>query len=147
MLNIVETSDIEASADTVWALVGAFDRLDWVPNVTGISCVGQGVGATRRFTVDRHTMKERQVARDESGRSYSYHLLEGPLPVADYEATIAVEPLDVFGARVSLSARCEPVNVDVARCEWMLRKAYRHCLMNLRRLAEQAESALRHAHR
>jgi hypothetical protein len=148
VLHVIATTDIDASADTVWALAGAFDRLDrWVPHVSGLLCAGQGVGAVRRFTVGGHTMEERQVARDESNRSYSYRLLEGPLPVADYEATITVEPLDAFGARVSLSARCEPVGIDTARCEGMLREAYRHCLLNLSDLAERAEAAFRDAHR
>ena len=30
------------------------------------------------------------MARDDAGRSYTYAILESPLPVADYESTIRV---------------------------------------------------------
>ena len=37
------------------------------------------------------TIVEEQIARDEAGCSYTYAIIESPLPVANYESTIAVE--------------------------------------------------------
>ena len=36
------------------------------------------------------TIVEEQVERDEAGMSYTYRIIESPLPVANYESTIAV---------------------------------------------------------
>ena len=36
------------------------------------------------------TIVEELMARDDAGRSYTYPILESPLPVADYKSTIRV---------------------------------------------------------
>ena len=41
-------------------------------------------------TVDGAVLVERRVQYSEEGMSYSYEIVESPLPVADYESTLAV---------------------------------------------------------
>ena len=48
------------------------------------------------------TLKEEQVSRDDKVMSYTYTILEGPLPVSDYRSTLAVAP-DGAGSKVTWS--------------------------------------------
>ena len=43
-------------------------------------------------TTDGGVIVERLESRDDAGRTYSYTILSGPLPVANYNSTIAVVP-------------------------------------------------------
>ena len=38
------------------------------------------------------TIKEEQVSRDDKVMSYTYTILESPLPVSDYKSTLSVAP-------------------------------------------------------
>jgi hypothetical protein len=136
-MEIAETVEIHAPADRGWAIAGAFDGLDrWVPGVEDLRCAGSGPGSIRRFAVNGHEMEERQTARDEAARSYSYTITRGPVPVTGYCATLSVIPLSPDRSVVQWAARFEPDGIDADACEWLLRRSYRAGLENLRRLLE-----------
>ena len=83
---------VNADADTVWALIGPFCSLsDWHP-VVGSCTVNDETPPVRTIiTADGSaTFTEREVARDDAAHSYAYAILTGPLPVIDYVATLAV---------------------------------------------------------
>ncbi len=82
----------EASADTVWGRIGGFNALpEWHPAVAG-SALEDG-GRQRRLTLgDGAQILEEERSRDEAGRSYTYAILDSPLPVANYVATLRVTP-------------------------------------------------------
>ncbi len=140
MEQVSETREIAVGADRVWAMAGDFAGLAlWVSGVDRFACTGDGIGAVRTFLLAGQAMEERQMARDDANRSYSYALCRGPVPVAGYRATIAVTPLGPGRSQVTWSASYRPVGIAPERCERLLRSSYR---ANLERLKDRLESGV-----
>ena len=92
MARVAMTQKLSASAEQVWGRIGGFDTFtDWNPRFEKSEIDGSGVGATRNmFVVGGGNIIERLDAEDAAGRSYTYTLLESPLPIANYQSTIKV---------------------------------------------------------
>lgn len=113
-LEVTRSRDIPAPADAVWALIGDFCAIQlWHPQVE--RCIlsadddDDGIRAQIRGLVVKGglgTIVEVETARDETGRSYSYGFVQGPLPVRAYNATLAVRP-NGSGSTVIWSATFE----------------------------------------
>jgi hypothetical protein len=99
-LEVTRSRDLPAPAAAVWALIGDFCAIQlWHPQVE--RCIlsadddDDGIRAQIRGLVVKDglgTIVEVETARDETGRSYSYSFIQGPLPVRAYNATLAVRP-------------------------------------------------------
>lgn len=86
------TAASASSADAVWAKVGDFCGIaNFLP---GLKCALSADGKTRTLTTDQGgVVVEHLENRDDKARSYSYTIIDsGPLPVANYHSTIAVNP-------------------------------------------------------
>jgi hypothetical protein len=79
-----------ASADTVWARIGDFCGIGkWHPAIE--KCALSADGKTRTLSLKGGgTIIEKLEKRDDAAHSYSYSIVEGPLPVANYVSTISV---------------------------------------------------------
>jgi hypothetical protein len=79
-----------ASADAVWAKVGDFCGISrWHPAIE--KCALSADGKMRTLSLKGGgTVVEKLEKRDDTMRSYSYSIIEGPLPVANYVSTISV---------------------------------------------------------
>jgi hypothetical protein len=88
---VVESADLGASADKVWALVGAFGGT-WHPLIAKIQLTGTGIGQLRTIeTIDGKQIIERLEAIDESQKLYRYTNISG-IPAVDYAGTFGVKP-------------------------------------------------------
>src|SRR5215475_6680940 len=78
------------SADALWAKIGDFCGISkWHPAVE--KCELSADGKTRTLALKGGgTIVEALVKMDAAGRSYTYSILSGPLPVANYTSTISV---------------------------------------------------------
>ena len=78
------------SADALWAKIGDFCGISkWHPAVE--KCELSADGKTRTLSLKGGgTIVETLVKMDAAGRSYTYSILSGPLPVANYTSTISV---------------------------------------------------------
>ena len=74
----------------VWAVVGDFCAIkDWHPAVAECEQITEGGDTYRILTLgDGGKIKEKLTDTDDT--SYSYEIVEGPLPVKNYEATLYV---------------------------------------------------------
>lgn len=90
MAEIAVARDFEASADAVWKKLGEFGEMGWMPGVNSCEVEGEGLGALRKIAMGPTTIVERLEAHDDAGRSLSYAITEGPIPVQNYLATITV---------------------------------------------------------
>ena len=92
-LEVEKQVKVEASADDTWAAIREFCSIAvWHPAVE--NCVlSQAKGRPMRTLSLKGggTIVEEETARDDAGRSYSYTIIESPLPVANYQSTIKVE--------------------------------------------------------
>ncbi len=104
---------VNAGAAEVWDQVGPFCSIsDWYPGIT--SCKEETRdGATHRRleTADGAVFLEKLLGHDDNKMTYSYAIIEGPLPVSNYSAVFHVT--DAGGkALISWESTFEPVGVS-----------------------------------
>ena len=94
------TGTSAASVDAVWAKVGDFCGIaSWHPAIE--KCALSADGKTRTLSLKGGgSIVEKLEKRDDAQHSYSYSIVEGPLPVANYMSTISVAK-DGTGTKVS----------------------------------------------
>jgi hypothetical protein len=90
------THELATSADALWAILGDFTDLSWVPAVPRCEMDGEGVGMVRHMYLDENfVIDERLEALDDERRTISYSIPQNnPLPVADYLATMTIHERD-----------------------------------------------------
>jgi hypothetical protein len=96
MATVEEHVRISAPADEVWSIVRDFGSIaDWAPPIADADLDGEGVGAERTLTLaDGGQVVERLEALDDDDRTLRYSIVDGPLPVAEYEGTFSVTAID-----------------------------------------------------
>ena len=101
-VEVQKSVDVAASPDKVWQTIGDFCGIAaWHPAVE--KCVPSEKEGQKVRTLSLKgggTLVEQQLSRDDKVMSYSYTILEGPLPVSDYKSTLAVAP-EGSGSKVS----------------------------------------------
>ncbi|WP_028475352.1 SRPBCC family protein [Nevskia ramosa] len=96
-LKVVESVEIAAPVDKVWARLSKFDDASWIPAVAKTDAKGGNeVGATRTVTLKAEgspTIEEELVKYNAEGKSLSYKITKVDpkvLPVNNYASTITV---------------------------------------------------------
>ena len=79
---------IAKPADQVWGVVGNFGELTWMPGVDACRLEGDD----RVISMFGMEITERQLKRDDAGRTLTYGIVGGPVQVEKHEATITVTP-------------------------------------------------------
>ncbi|MEM8974490.1 MAG: SRPBCC family protein [Pseudomonadota bacterium] len=101
--------------DELWHYLGDFgDTGKWSGRPKD-ACIqeGEGVGALRTLIVqDGRVIIDRLEAQTDY--SYTYSVVEGPLPYVSYRATMAVEAVDAESTRFTWTGEFEPKGVSEA---------------------------------
>lgn len=103
---LIADMHIEAPAQSVWAMVGAFaDPALGKGFVSHVTLEGEGVGAVRTLhmtdNITGGVVSERQTGRDDRGMYYAYELDDpGDMPFTDYYGSAHVAPIDETSCRV-----------------------------------------------
>ena len=99
MVKVYKSSVINAPADRVWGVVRDFNALpDWHPAIAE-SRIEQNhpsdkVGCVRNFSLkDGGRIRERLLALSDFEFTCVYSILESPMGVEDYVATLKVTPI------------------------------------------------------
>jgi hypothetical protein len=99
MVQVYVSSVIEAPADTVWLRIRDFNAMpQWHPGISD-SRIENGeppdkVGCVRHFhTRDGGMIRERLLALSDYEYSCSYSILESPMGVDNYVATLKLTPV------------------------------------------------------
>ena len=81
------------SVDNAWALIGDFCGIaNWHPAIAKCEMKEMDGAKLRTLTTqDGALIVEKLTNWDDAAHSYSYEILESPLPVANYASTIKVE--------------------------------------------------------
>jgi len=99
MVRVYVSSVIDASADNVWSRVRDFNGLpQWHPSIADSrienSEPSDRVGCIRHFhTRDGGTIRERLLALSDYEYTCSYSILESPMGVDNYVATLKLTPI------------------------------------------------------
>jgi carbon monoxide dehydrogenase subunit G len=127
--------EIAAPAQAVWDLLGDFAAVGrWFPGASRVSVEGKGVGAVRTIPMGGSKIRERLEAFDEKARRFEYSIVEAPLPVKNYRATVSVEALGPQRCRVHWLTRFEAVGMPAEQLAPGLEGAYRSGLAAIARL-------------
>jgi carbon monoxide dehydrogenase subunit G len=76
-------------ADEVWAVIGDYGNLSWMPGIDSCEMDGESGRVLAMFGM---RIVERQLARDDAGRTYTYGIVDGDMKPEVHEATITVHP-------------------------------------------------------
>jgi hypothetical protein len=97
--HVVKSTIIDAPADRVWALLRDFNGHDrWHPAVAS-SAIERGapsdkVGCVRRFRLkDGAELREQLLTLSDLEQSFSYCLLDTPIPLFNYVAHVRLMPV------------------------------------------------------
>ncbi|MGU3467231.1 SRPBCC family protein [Methylobacterium sp. C33D] len=126
--------EIPAPASEVWRLIGGFGSLpDWLPYIPE-SELHEGGRVRHLANPDGGLIVERLMAFDETGRSYSYHILQSPFPQQGYLSTLRVrETGDGQRSRVEWFGDFQPVGVSDAEIAKLFQGIYEEGLAALRK--------------
>jgi mxaD protein len=149
-LRVVETVEVKAPLEKVWATVRDFDSLHkWHPGIASdelVSGANGKSGSVRKLTIkDGPAFTERLLGYDEAHHSYHYMIVESPLPVAHYSSTISVRPGHGGMTKVIWSGSFKrknpsdnpPEAESDAGVTKLIKGVYRGGLDNLKKMLEQ----------
>ena len=85
---------IDASAQAVWNVIGDFcDIDDWHPAFVGCALkTRDGGGVHRILTLDGGGEFVEKLIATEAGLSYTYSIVESPVPLERYTGTLSIAP-------------------------------------------------------
>ena len=86
---------IDRSPEDVWALVGEFGDLSYMPGVESVTLDGD----IRTVNTMGMEIQEQLVAKDDDDRTMTYAIVGGPVPMESHQATISAHP-DGEGCRL-----------------------------------------------
>jgi mxaD protein len=115
-LHVTQSISIDAPVGKVWKAVMSFDALNtWHPAVATDAIVegtNNTVGAVRLLTLKGGgTIKEKLLAFDPAHHVFRYTILEGVLPVSDYNSTMHLVPAGKGKTKVIWSGTFKRKNV------------------------------------
>ena len=109
MAKVSMSSAYPVSAETIWKMIGGFNSLpNWHPAVTKCDIETEGNTTLRRLhLIGGATILEKLERLEDDGQSYTYSIVESPLPVANYNATITVRESESGGSIIEWSSEFE----------------------------------------
>jgi mxaD protein len=94
-IRVKDSIEINAPADKVWATVGNFGDVSWLPGIAKTELVegkADEVGAKRVLTLDDGgKVNETLTSYDTEGKTLKFEITESVLPLREFGATIKVE--------------------------------------------------------
>jgi hypothetical protein len=121
MVKVYTSSVIDAPADRVWATVRDFNALpQWHPAIRDSRIEGNHpsdkIGCIRNFNLrDGGNIRERLLALSDYDFTCTYAILESPMGVKDYIATLKLSPITDGNrtfAEWSAEFDCEPARAN-----------------------------------
>ncbi len=133
MADIRLSTNLPASADDIWKLIGNFNALpDWHPAVEK-SDLEDG-GKQRRVTVaGGGEIVERLEAHADEDYTYTYSIVSSPFPVANYRSTVRIVPKDDGTSEVEWLGSFEAVGTENEAIKTM-QGVYQAGIDNLRKM-------------
>ncbi len=140
-VNVQEEIRIRMTPAAAWAIVGGFQSLDrWHPAAISSESTGTGLdkGDIRILTLgDNSTVIEVLENYDNDSMTYSYKIIDSPLPIANYVSQIQVKEYGRRGkAKVIWSSSFDAVGVSDEEAAEIMSGVYVAGLEYLRDLAD-----------
>jgi hypothetical protein len=125
-LEVRQSVEVKAPPEQVWALIGGFCSIaKWHPVVGKCALSHQNGAEMRRLTtVDGAVLVEKRVQYSDEGMSYTYMIVDSPLPVSGYTSTLAVMDSG-RGSRITWSGEFAAKGAPDAKALEMITGIYR----------------------
>ncbi|MEX2482775.1 MAG: SRPBCC family protein [Gammaproteobacteria bacterium] len=134
MAKVSMQSPVNMSADELWRLIGQFNAIpDWHPAVSS-SKLEDGGRIRRLSLLGGGEIVERLEQIEEGDRLYRYSIISGPLPVANYTATLRVKEDGEGKAVVEWSSEFDPAGASETDATAAVQDIYRMGFENLRKM-------------
>ena len=134
MAKVSMNSAVNMSADEVWKLIGQFNALpDWHPAVSS-SKLEDGGKLRRLSLLGGAEIVERLEKIDDGDRMYRYSIVSGPLPVANYTATLRIKDDGKGKAMVEWSSEFDPAGASETDATAAIQDVFKMGLDNLRKM-------------
>jgi Polyketide cyclase / dehydrase and lipid transport len=124
-LDVKKSIEVSATPDATWAAIGDFCGIgNWHPAIAKCDVATKDGSPIRTLTLKGGgTIVERQATWDNKGKSYSYAIVESPLPVANYLSTISVAP-NGAGATIIWTGHFDAKGADDAKAKEVITGIY-----------------------
>ena len=133
MTKVSMNTKLNVSADEAWRLIGGFNALpDWHPSVEKSELTEEGQTRTLSLAAGGGTIVEKLERMDDGSRTYSYSIVDSPLPVADYRSTIKVSG-EGDDCTLEWSSEFEPVGGENEETD-AVREIYQAGFDNLKKM-------------
>ncbi len=133
MPKVSMSQNLNVSADQLWQMIGRFNALpDWHPGVEKSELTKQG--ETRKLSlVGGGSIIEKLEHKDDHSRTYTYSIVDSPLPVKNYTATLKVTG-EGDNATVEWSSEFEAAGVAENDAMKTIEGVYQAGLDNLKKM-------------
>lgn len=134
MTKVSMQSPVNMNADEVWKLIGQFNALpDWHPAVAS-SKLEDGGRIRRLSLLGGGEIVERLEQIEHGDRLYRYSIVSGPLPVANYTATLRVKEDGKGKAVIEWSSEFDPAGATETDAMAAITEVYKTGFENLRKM-------------
>lgn len=94
MTKVSMSTKLDVSASEAWQLIGGFNTLpDWHPSVEKSELTEEGQVRTLSLA-GGGSIVEKLEKIDDKARTYTYSILNSPLPLSNYTSTITIRETD-----------------------------------------------------
>lgn len=134
MAKVNMSTDLDVSSKDVWDLIGGFNTLpDWHPAVEKSEL--QKEGSMRKLSLaGGGTIIEKLEKKDDKNRLYSYSIIDSPLPISNYTATIKVSETAKGKTRVEWSSEFKPSGASENDAVKVIQGIYQAGFDNLKKM-------------
>jgi uncharacterized protein YndB with AHSA1/START domain len=135
MAKVAMTTELPVPVEQAWRLIGGFNALpEWHPAVQK-SELQEGGRVRRMQLAGGASIVERLESFNENEHMYTYSIEQGPLPVANYKATIRVRPASgKAGSIIEWSSEFAPSGAAESDAVAAIRNIYQAGFDNLRKM-------------
>ena len=133
MTKVSMTTNLNVSADQVWKVIGGFNALpDWHPAVEKSELTEAGQTRTLSIAGGGKVVEKLETV-DDDARTYSYSIVDSPLPVANYTATIKVSGSG-DNSTIEWSSEFEPMGAPAEDAMKAIQNIYQTGFDNLQKM-------------
>lgn len=135
MTKVSLTTKLSVPADQVWNVIGGFNALpNWHPAVKE-SKLDAGGRIRKLDLAGGGNVTEKLEKFDDKQHAYSYSIMQAPLPVANYTATIKVsQAKDGKGCTVEWSSEFAPSGASEEEARKAIERVYQAGFENLKKM-------------
>ncbi len=135
MTKVSMSTKLSVPADQVWNVIGGFNALpNWHPAVKE-SKLDAGGRIRKLDLVGGGNITEKLERFDDKQQVYSYSIMQGPLPVANYTATLKVNRAkDGKGCTVEWSSQFSPSGASEEDARKAIERVYQAGFENLKKM-------------